>query len=100
MKDGIKKLSSREVEILGYVSHGLFHKEIAEKLSLQIGTIRTHMNRVFKKLYATNAPHAVQIAMREGILNIPDVNKISVIAVGEELSQSLITQVGNNDNQP
>jgi DNA-binding NarL/FixJ family response regulator len=46
-----KTLSRREVEILDLLCQGLLNKEIADRLSLGLETIRTHLKRIYDKLH-------------------------------------------------
>jgi len=43
-------LTPRELEILELLSHGAAYKQIAGKLNLSMGTIQTHICRIYKKL--------------------------------------------------
>jgi HD-GYP domain-containing protein (c-di-GMP phosphodiesterase class II) len=44
------RLSVREIEVLGLISHGASNKEVALALSLSPSTVRTHVESVFRKL--------------------------------------------------
>lgn len=48
--DGMEELTKREKEILHYLEDGLRYKEIADKLSLSVETIRTHIRNIYVKL--------------------------------------------------
>lgn len=54
----LKKLpsnvSQREREIIQYVCQGLTNKEIAQRMKVSEQTIKTHLNRIFKKLGLSN----------------------------------------------
>ena len=45
------ELSTREKEILALLSEGLSNKEIAQRLGISTGTVRTHLMHIFKKLH-------------------------------------------------
>ncbi|HEY1789053.1 MAG TPA: response regulator transcription factor, partial [Verrucomicrobiae bacterium] len=49
----------REKEILELLSRGLPYKQIAAELNLSIGTIQTHVSRVYKKLHVNCRTEAV-----------------------------------------
>jgi DNA-binding NarL/FixJ family response regulator len=49
-----KELTEREEEILKEISSGFSPAEIAEKLSLSIATIRSHIRNIYKKLEVNN----------------------------------------------
>lgn len=44
-------LSGREMEILALLAEGLSNKEIASRLGVSTGTIRTHVEHIFRKLH-------------------------------------------------
>ena len=57
-------LSARELEILTLLSKGLSNKEIAGSLDLSDGTIRSHLDRIFKKLHVHCRSEAVAKYLR------------------------------------
>jgi DNA-binding NarL/FixJ family response regulator len=61
----IEPLTDREVEVLGLVGQGALNREIAEKLGVSEGTIRTHVHNILGKLGLTNRNQAIVYAMRE-----------------------------------
>jgi DNA-binding NarL/FixJ family response regulator len=63
-----KALTRREIEVLGYLMGGLSNKAIAAKLTLAVGTIKTHVKSIFEKLDARSRTQAASIAQRLGIL--------------------------------
>jgi len=44
-------LTSREAEILMLLAEGLSNKEIAQKTNISAGTVRNHLEHIFKKLH-------------------------------------------------
>lgn len=48
---GTDQLSSREMEILALVAEGCPNKEIASRLSISSGTVRTHLMHIYEKLH-------------------------------------------------
>ena len=44
-------LSERETEVLGYITKGYSGKEIAEKMSVSINTVKTHLKHIYQKLH-------------------------------------------------
>jgi len=44
-------LSKRETEILDLLTTGLANKEIADRLSLSVETVRVHLRRIYEKLH-------------------------------------------------
>jgi DNA-binding CsgD family transcriptional regulator len=65
-----KALTRREIEVLGYVMGGLSNKAIAAKLTLAVGTIKTHVKSILEKLDARSRTQAAAIA--QGLGMIPD----------------------------
>ena len=51
-------LSVRELEILRLLAKGHRYKEIADELSINIGTVRTHINHVYEKLHVSSRTEA------------------------------------------
>src|SRR5262249_17874221 len=62
-------LTRREGDILRYMMLGMSNKAIASKLTLAVGTVKTHVKSVLEKLDASSRTQAVSIAQRRGILS-------------------------------
>jgi DNA-binding NarL/FixJ family response regulator len=61
-------LTRREGDILRQMMLGLSNKAIASKLTLAVGTVKTHVKAILDKLDAASRTEAVAIAQRRGIL--------------------------------
>jgi DNA-binding NarL/FixJ family response regulator len=61
-------LTRREGDILRHMMMGMSNKAIASKLTLAVGTVKTHVKSILEKLDATSRTQAVSIAQRRGIL--------------------------------
>jgi DNA-binding CsgD family transcriptional regulator len=61
-------LTPREADILRHMMLGMSNKAIASKLTLAVGTVKTHVKSVLEKLNASSRTQAVSIAQRRGIL--------------------------------
>ncbi|MGW0733033.1 response regulator transcription factor [Streptomyces sp. NPDC002851] len=61
-------LTPRELEVLRLAADGTPTREIAERLSLSVGTVRNHLNAVSKKTEARNRIDAIRIARDSGWL--------------------------------
>ncbi|HPF96997.1 MAG: response regulator transcription factor [Flavobacteriaceae bacterium] len=62
------KLSQREVEVLEQLSKGLSYSVIANNLFLSSGTVRKHIENIYKKLQVHNKLQAVQKAKKNNII--------------------------------
>ncbi len=71
-KDLYSPLSSREVEILDYISRGNSNKEIAKSLKISDQTVKNHITSILKKLSVNDRTAAVVHALRHGWIKIHD----------------------------
>ena len=55
-------VTGRELDVLVGLSEGLTYQEIAETLDLSISTIRTHIQKIYRKLNAKTGSEAVAVA--------------------------------------
>lgn len=63
-----ERLSRREGEVLQCMAAGCSNQEIAERLVITVGTVKSHVNRILRKLAAANRTEAVARARRQGLL--------------------------------
>jgi DNA-binding NarL/FixJ family response regulator len=61
------RLSSREIEIIELVAHGLSNKEIADELFISIHTVLTHRKNLMQKLGIKNTAGLVVFAVQNGL---------------------------------
>ena len=61
-------LTKREESVLALLAEGLTYGEIAEELFISIGTIRTHISRIYRKLGVHRRVSAVSRAQELGLL--------------------------------
>ncbi|MFC6079868.1 response regulator [Sphaerisporangium aureirubrum] len=61
-------LTARETEVLRQVGHGLSNKEIAERLSVSEGTVKTHLNRLMAKLGLNSRAQVVVLSYDCGLV--------------------------------
>lgn len=66
-KDDIK-LTARETQVLEHLSKGLSYNAIADNLILSVGTIRKHIENIYKKLQVHNKLEAVQKAKKNNLI--------------------------------
>ncbi|HMQ43060.1 response regulator [Mariniflexile maritimum] len=62
------KLSDREIQVLEQLSKGLSYNLIADNLFLSSGTIRKHIENIYKKLQVHNKLEAVEKAKRNNLI--------------------------------
>ena len=62
------KLTNRESEVLEHLSKGLSYGRIAENLFISLGTVRKHIENIYKKLQVHNKLEAVQKAKRNKLI--------------------------------
>jgi two-component system NarL family response regulator len=65
-----KALTSREREIVRLVALGFHNTEIAQRLSISEGTVKTHINNVFHKLEARDRVALTLYAIRLGLIGV------------------------------
>lgn len=62
------QLTVREIEVLDQLSKGLQYHKIADNLIVSIGTVRKHVENIYKKLQVHNKLEAIQKAKDNNIL--------------------------------
>lgn len=63
-------LTVREVDVLRLLAQGFSNGEIAEKLVVTEGTVRTHVSNILSKLHLANRTQAALYALREGLASL------------------------------
>jgi DNA-binding CsgD family transcriptional regulator len=59
-------LSSRELQVLSFISKGMVSKQIADELHISIHTVNTHRQNIIEKMNVTNTAEAIQVAGEHG----------------------------------
>lgn len=67
-EDNTFGLTDREREILRAVITGLKNKEIADTLTISEPTVKTHINRIYKKLGVNSRSKAILKALEDKVL--------------------------------
>ena len=70
---GEQVLSNRERQVVRYVAIGLRNAEVAERLQIDIATVKTHLNRIFRKLGIRDRVELVLHALRIGLIKKPPI---------------------------
>lgn len=58
-RDEVVRLSQRETEVLDLLSKGFVNKEIADRLSLSVETIRSYLKNIYEKMHVHSRAEAV-----------------------------------------
>ncbi|WP_276353274.1 response regulator [Cohnella caldifontis] len=66
--EGMEPLTEREREILQEMAYGLRNDEIARKLFIAEGTVKSHVHRILQKFGCEDRTQAVVMALRNGIV--------------------------------
>jgi len=61
-------LSAREIEITRLVAEGCRNKEIAERLEITEGTVKTHLRTIFEKIEVESRVALVNWARKRGVV--------------------------------
>jgi DNA-binding NarL/FixJ family response regulator len=66
---GEQALTERELYVLRLVASGASNQEIAEKLSISVNTVKTHLKNILEKLQLENRTQAATYALTHGLVN-------------------------------
>ncbi|MBB5053048.1 DNA-binding CsgD family transcriptional regulator [Afipia massiliensis] len=66
-------LTAREIEVLKLVATGHSAEQAAKKLRLSKRTVEVHIRTARLKLGATNATHAVVLALKQKLFRLRDI---------------------------
>lgn len=65
----IEPLTERETDVLKLIAEGMSNPEIAEKLVLSVGTVKTHVKHIYGKLGVDDRVKAASMARKLGLMN-------------------------------
>ena len=69
---GEQSLTERELFVLRLVSSGASNSEIAEKLSISVNTVKSHLKSILEKLQLENRTQAATYAVKKGLVTPRD----------------------------
>jgi DNA-binding NarL/FixJ family response regulator len=72
LRQPLRRLSRRQLEVLRLVSEGQTTKEIAEQLSVSVKTVETHRGAMTKRLGIREIAYQVRYAVRVGLVSQGD----------------------------
>ncbi|MEU9192504.1 response regulator transcription factor [Streptomyces hundungensis] len=61
------QLTQRELQVLRFVAQGLDNEDIAQRICVSVGTVKTHVHRMMTKLELRSRAQAVVFAYENGI---------------------------------
>ena len=96
-----ESLTGREEEVLRLVVEGLGNKAIARRLSIAVGTVKSHLKGVFDKLGVESRTQAICSAARRGLLQDMPANPVSngVSAMTHGGASSSAAQMSRSQSQ-
>jgi NarL family two-component system response regulator LiaR len=70
----VDPLTEREMEVLKMVARGRNNREIADRLTVAEGTVRTHVSNILNKLHLASRTQATLYALRGGLASLDEVD--------------------------
>jgi DNA-binding NarL/FixJ family response regulator len=64
----VDELTPREAEVLSLIANGLSNSEIADRLVISEGTVKSHINRLLAKIQVRSRAQAVTYAFQHGLV--------------------------------
>ncbi len=62
------ELTAREQDVLRALVNGLSYKQVADSLGISLGTVRSHITAIYRKLQVHNVAEAVSRAVRQRLI--------------------------------
>jgi DNA-binding NarL/FixJ family response regulator len=62
------QLTPQEIRLLDLLSKGATYQAVADQLHIHIGTVRTYINSIYRKLHVHSKAEAVRKALKSGII--------------------------------
>ena len=74
----VKKLTARELEVITHTAYGKNRGDIAQTLHLSEETVKVYVERICRKLHATNKTHAAILAFSLGLIESCEFENIEI----------------------
>jgi len=71
--DGLAALTAREIDTLKLIAHGLPNAQIAARLSIGEGTVKTHVSSILGKLHLSDRTQAALYAVKHQLIRIDEI---------------------------
>ena len=71
VSQGLSALTEREQEVLALIGQGLSNQQIADALCISVGTVRSHLNRIYDKTDWGGRSQAMRYAIAHGLVRAP-----------------------------
>jgi DNA-binding NarL/FixJ family response regulator len=76
----LEELTTRELQVLEKLAHGLANKEIADLLNISEHTVKDHLKSILGKLRVADRTEAVTTAIQRGIIHLEHKQKRETLA--------------------
>jgi DNA-binding NarL/FixJ family response regulator len=76
----LEELTTRELQVLEKLAHGLANKEIADLLNISEHTVKDHLKSILGKLRVADRTEAVTTAIQRGIIHLEHKQKREALA--------------------
>ena len=67
--DNLPRLTTREIQILKYITEGMHNREIAGQLFISEKTVKNHLSNIFKKLEVEDRTQAALTAIKQKLVD-------------------------------
>ncbi len=74
---GDSRLTKRELEIVGLIDEGLSNKAIAQRLCIELPTVKNHVHNILEKLQVSRRAEAAALVKRQGLWDGARADRVS-----------------------
>ncbi len=93
LSSGEVELTGRQREVLALIATGMTNQDIAEQLSISVGTVKNHVHKIFERLHVTSREQAAVVYERR-----PDKSK--AIEINGRLDTDSNGELDATDGKP